>query len=237
MTFCTSELGAHVITANKWYKSVVCFPTPVNKMNLQNTKLVLIADSHGYKLPELMKTLEPDMEILDIIRSGATCLSLAALMEHIHQEKIKAFQPDNIIFLAGSNNVGYHRYKNTDPDSGLDMIDDLEAAVKLLQGMVPSAKVWTSALFPRGPSRFYNEDQVAAYNDNALRLGRKACQKSLNPITTKELWTCLRKRKNSKKSPTAKLEFYNSRDNFHLNPDGKKLVAKAFLTAIGNKKY
>lgn len=189
-------------------------------------RILLLTDSHGKELPELMMVKDPYAVVKGVIIPGAD-------ISRIKRESIDRYvdladyDPRVILCHIGCNQTAYHPTKNVIIPYAQDVAEELKDLNDHLQNLFPEAIIFMSSLFPRIPSWSFTERQTIGYNQKAHRMGRYMEKLGLNICFTSKLWIS--------KSKCLANPIYYKNDGLHLNDSGKMVVADTWATFLKEK--
>jgi lysophospholipase L1-like esterase len=193
-------------------------------------KIMILGDSHCRGMDEALKTCDPSIHTLAIIHARGTRAIAGRYQSAV--SCATAFTPDYIFVHCGHNDLVFHSSLNPVPINSEDSRTHTIDLALLLQRNHPDAKIIISALFPRTFTRKSTlfKDEVAAFNRLAKRHGQRLrSQASRLPIPIMVALNMPLWRRISKSEETAK---HFLPDGLHINNDGKKTLAGAWLRDI-----
>jgi lysophospholipase L1-like esterase len=193
-------------------------------------KIMILGDSHCRGMDEALKICDPSIHTLAIIHPRGTRAITARYRSAV--SCVYDFTPEYIFIHCGHNDLVFHSSLNPSPINSEDTRTHTIDLALLLQRNHPDAKIIISALFPRTFTYKSTllQEEVSAFNRLAKRHGQRLrSQASMLPIPilvalNMPLW-----RRISKSEETAKLFLP---DGLHINNDGKKALAGAWLSNI-----
>jgi lysophospholipase L1-like esterase len=209
-----------------------CFSEGINKQyfNLGIMRVLLITDSHGRGLSTKMEHYDTRLSVLNI-RVVAKLSSVRGMYRR-KLESIRDFLPDIMIFHLGHNDLVPHARHNPNPLFITAVVHQIQEFVIEVSTNLPDARIFVSSILPRVPANGFSINKAAGYNRLARRfgeiirgLGNKTGSMFMG-IVNRSLWGRI-----ARSEPLAG-SFHHS-DGLHLNPEGKKLLVRGWLRALG----
>lgn len=186
-------------------------------------KLLIITDSHGVDLAEMIMVQNSSFIVMDIVKRGGTAASLHELTWS-KRDEIQKFNPSVVILHVGCNSVAFHAQKNPINLDNQVLTADIQLLMDTVDYLVPDVHISVSCLFPRIPSRFFSKAESESFNHRTFRLAGYFKQKKWNTIYCRELWQ-------SRIKLLAWPHFYKP-DGLHLLPSGKRVVAETWVNHV-----
>lgn len=191
----------------------------INKM-----RILLLADSHGRELGEIMTTMSPHMTVESLWMPGGKIKDVKDMIVG-NKDWIIHYNPTYVIFHTLHNQLAWHARSNPTVEHFEEVVQELEEVIKILIDLVPLAVPFVSGLFPRIASKYMAEDKVKGYNTKAQRVGRYIVQRCHYFLYVRELWLQPYK-------GTANPDCFNKRDGLHFCYFGKREVARNWVEHI-----
>jgi hypothetical protein len=189
-------------------------------------RLVLLTDSHGKGMVEMVNKYKPDWE-LKIIRVGRKASAVSYLYD-IELSSIGRFKPSSFLVHLGHNDLCYHSVCNQQPMSVSDFMGILETFLLKIRIDFPHSGIMYSSLLPRSVGPRMGFEQHLLYNLMAISFADQA-RARLNSlgydfVSNESLWY---NRQEGIEHPI----FFGA-DGLHLRAVGQEFVAKGWIEAL-----
>ena len=190
--------------------------------------ILLITDSHGKKMAEVLERKKPGWSVLTLRlggKIGAIC--------RLYQSKmrgIRSFRPDVILMHLGHNDLVMHEVHNRDPRFITTVLDNIFAFAGRIAGDFPQSAVHLSCMLPRVSADRFNDKKVDSYNRMARRFGERLRSRSnqagsvFGAIINRGMWGRIARWET--------LSGNHKLDGLHLNSEGREIVASGWIKAI-----
>ena len=191
-------------------------------------RLLLVADSHGRELSELVTRNYRGWSVFSII-VGQKTSDIKARYESRVEAAVR-FHPDYVILHCGHNDVVFHPRYTKEPQHIKHFFPEILDFLQLLARNHDQARIIYSALIPRGVGPYMSEGDRDSYNRLACRFGVRAttsCHDSgFQVLQNFCMWKSVRK-------STEDISLLDE-GGLHLNAIGKKVLVDYWIAAISN---
>jgi lysophospholipase L1-like esterase len=188
-------------------------------------KYLIVGDSHVWDLPKYLRELDTNATSLIISKGRRTAEVIQMYRDELFE--IVCFDPEVIVIHLGHNDMAEHRIHNVRPPHPLAVTAQLIGFAGEVATNFPSAKFLLSATLPRCHTETANLPltKIMTYNKSCKRLG----QGLRHDATPHGIQVGLNNRFWAKISKALQQTKYYLPDGLHLNPEGKRALAKSWL--------
>jgi hypothetical protein len=193
-----------------------------------DVRLLLVGDSHMRDMDFFVQAIRPTYSTFTVCIPSSIDDIMTAYRSKFGN--ITTFDPEYCLLHMGHNELAYHPAHNVSPRQSRDVIRRTMAVAREIQTDFPTARIITSATFPRTTAYYshLNPKEIRIYNKTAKRHGQRirAASSPLNYESSMNnpLWKHISKYEEDPK--------YYRTDGLHLNPVGMLTIAKCWMEQI-----
>lgn len=200
----------------------------VEATSILRMRLMLIADSHGREMSDLVTGTYKGWSVFSVIVGQKTSAIRACYESRVSAAVL--FQPDYVLLHCGHNDVVYHPRYTREPQHIKHFFPDILDFLQLLATNHPQARVIYFSLLPRGVGPHMGKEEKDKYNKLACRFGVRATT-SCNHAGFEVLQNfCMWKSVRKSTEDTTLLD----EGGLHLCALGKRALIDFWISAISN---
>jgi lysophospholipase L1-like esterase len=190
--------------------------------------ILLITDSHGKKMAEVLERRKPGWSVLTLRLGGKI-----GAIRRLYQSKlrgIRSYRPDVILMHLGHNDFVLHEVHNRDPRFITTVLDNIYAFAGRIVVDFPRSTIYISSMLPRVSADRFNDTKVDSYNQMARRFGERLRSRSnqagsvFGAIINRGMWGRIARWET--------LPGNHKLDGLHLNGEGREIVGCGWIKAI-----
>ena len=189
-------------------------------------RLVLITDSHGRGMVDMVSRYRPSWKVI-IIRVGRKTSAVSYLYD-IELATIGRFQPTSFLVHLGHNDLSYHSVCNQQPMSIGEFMGILETFLLKIRIDFPQSRIMYSSLLPRSVGPRMGFAQHLLYNLMVISFADQARARmsslGYDFVSNESLWY-------SKQEGIEHPVFFGA-DGLHLRAVGQEFIARGWIEAL-----